>query len=375
MRLATDSIEFCSEHMPRFHPFVEDTYYISDGSVDVVDEMALGFVELREVVRRLVARGVDVDRFAPRIALLVNCRMDFFAEIAKIRASRRLYARMMRDEFGARDPRSLAINVAAHTSGATMTSRQIANNIARGAIQARRAHARGRARHGDLGVRRGDPHAVARRAHRRARHAARRGARDRRRRRRPTRSAAPGTSRRSPTSSRRASRSASRSSRGWATSCASPRTGSSARSSPRRWSTARRRSPTAPARSWGSTSTRSRPSATRCCATSPRSASRPHYERIDEIAAWRAARDLAGVVAALDRLEADCRAGANVMPALVGALRGAGVDGRVHRRAARVLRPRRTTRSGAWSDRGERPAAASSSPCSGSTSTRPARSR
>jgi methylmalonyl-CoA mutase, N-terminal domain len=136
MRLATDSMEFCAQHMPKFHAFVEDTYYISDGSVDIVDEMALGFVELREVVRRLVARGVDVDRFAPRIALLVNCRMDFFAEIAKIRASRRLYARMMRNEFGARDPRSLAINVAAHTSGATMTSQQLANNITRGAVQA-----------------------------------------------------------------------------------------------------------------------------------------------------------------------------------------------------------------------------------------------
>jgi methylmalonyl-CoA mutase N-terminal domain/subunit len=136
MRLATDSIEFCAEHMPRFHPFVEDTYYISDGSVGIVDEMALGFVELREVTRRLLARGLDIDRFAPRIALLVNCRMDFFDEIAKIRASRRLYARMMREEFGAKDPRSWAINVAAHTSGATMTARQIANNIARGAIQA-----------------------------------------------------------------------------------------------------------------------------------------------------------------------------------------------------------------------------------------------
>jgi methylmalonyl-CoA mutase, N-terminal domain len=136
MRLATDSIVFCSERMPKFHPFVEDTYYIADGSVGVVDEMALGFVELREVTRRLLARGVDIDSFAPRIALLVNCRMDFFQEIAKIRASRRLYARMMREEFGAKDPRSWAINVAAHTSGATMTSRQIANNISRGAIQA-----------------------------------------------------------------------------------------------------------------------------------------------------------------------------------------------------------------------------------------------
>jgi methylmalonyl-CoA mutase N-terminal domain/subunit len=135
LRLATDSMEFAAEKMPRFHPFVEDTYFISDGSVGMVEEMALGFVEIREVTRRLVARGVDVDRFAPRIALLVNCGMDFFGEIAKIRASRRYYARIMRDEFGATDPRSTAINVAAHTSGATMTRPQLVNNVVRGAAQ------------------------------------------------------------------------------------------------------------------------------------------------------------------------------------------------------------------------------------------------
>jgi methylmalonyl-CoA mutase, N-terminal domain len=135
MRLATDSIEFATEHMPRFHPYVEDTYFISDGGIEIVEEMALGFVEIREIVRRLVARGMEVDRFAPRIALLVNCRMDFFEEIAKIRASRRYYARMMRDEFGAQDPRSLAINVAAHTSGATMTGPQLVNNVVRGTSQ------------------------------------------------------------------------------------------------------------------------------------------------------------------------------------------------------------------------------------------------
>lgn len=136
MRLAIDSIAFASEHMPRFHPYVEDTYFISDGSVGIVDEMALGFIEIREITRRLIAAGVDVDAFAPRIALLVNCRMDFFGEIAKVRAARRLYARMMHEEFGARDPRSLAINVAAHTSGATMTAQQLPNNIVRGTTQA-----------------------------------------------------------------------------------------------------------------------------------------------------------------------------------------------------------------------------------------------
>jgi len=136
LRLTLDSIHFCAHEMPKFHSFVEDTYYVSDGGPDAIDEMALGFVEIRKVVRDLVARGLDVDRFAPRIAILVNCRMDFFEEIAKIRATRRLFARMMRDELGARDPRSWAVNIAAHTSGLSLTAPQPVNNIVRGATQA-----------------------------------------------------------------------------------------------------------------------------------------------------------------------------------------------------------------------------------------------
>jgi methylmalonyl-CoA mutase N-terminal domain/subunit len=136
MRLCLDSIAFSTREMPRFHAFLEDTYFISDGGLDAVDEMALGFVEIREVTRRLLARGLPVDSFAPRIAILVNCRMDLFEEIAKVRAVRRLYARMMRDEFGARDPRSLATNVAVHTSGLTLTAAQPVNNVVRGAVQA-----------------------------------------------------------------------------------------------------------------------------------------------------------------------------------------------------------------------------------------------
>jgi methylmalonyl-CoA mutase N-terminal domain/subunit len=135
MRLALDSIATATEQMPRFHAFVEDTYYFSDGGIEIVDEIALGLIEIREIVRRLITRGVDVDAFAPRIALLVNCRMRLFDEVAKIRAARRLYERMMRSTFGASDPRSLAINVAAHTSGATMTAPQLTNNIVRGTVQ------------------------------------------------------------------------------------------------------------------------------------------------------------------------------------------------------------------------------------------------
>jgi len=135
-RMSVDSIEFAAAEMPRFHAFLEDTYYISDGGLDAVEEMALGFVEIRGLVRRLLERGLPVDRFAPRIAILVNCRMDFFEEIAKIRATRRLFARMMREEFGARDPRSLAVNVAAHTSGMSLTAQQPVNNVVRGTVQA-----------------------------------------------------------------------------------------------------------------------------------------------------------------------------------------------------------------------------------------------
>jgi methylmalonyl-CoA mutase, N-terminal domain len=136
MRLTLDSIVFSLREMPRFHAFLEDTYYISDGGLDVVEEMSLGLLEIREVCRRLLARGLAIDSFAPRIAILVNCRMDLFEEIAKIRATRRLFARMMREEFGATDPRSWSVNIAVHTSGLTLTAAQPANNIVRGAVQA-----------------------------------------------------------------------------------------------------------------------------------------------------------------------------------------------------------------------------------------------
>jgi methylmalonyl-CoA mutase N-terminal domain/subunit len=135
LRLSLDSIEFCTREMPRFHSFVEDTYFLSDGGPDAVDEMALGFIEIRKIVRELLRRNLDIDQFASRIAILVNCRMGFFEEIAKIRASRRIFARMMREEFGAKDPRSLSVNITAHTAGSALTAQQPANNIVRGAIQ------------------------------------------------------------------------------------------------------------------------------------------------------------------------------------------------------------------------------------------------
>jgi methylmalonyl-CoA mutase, N-terminal domain len=136
VRLALDAIEYCTQHMPKFHAYLEDTYFFSESGITPVEEMALGFVQLRHLLRKLLARGVAVDSVAPRIAFLVNCGMDFFEEIAKIRATRRLYAKMMREEFGAADPRSLSVVITSHTSGLSLTSQQPVNNVVRGTIQA-----------------------------------------------------------------------------------------------------------------------------------------------------------------------------------------------------------------------------------------------
>ncbi len=136
LRLALDCIEFCTREMPKFHGFLEDTYFFSEAGLNAVEEMALGLVEIRHIVRKLMDRGLDVDSFAPRIAILVNCSMDFFEEIAKIRASRRLFARMMKEEFGAKDPRSWAVVITCHTSGLALTAQQPFNNIVRGTVQA-----------------------------------------------------------------------------------------------------------------------------------------------------------------------------------------------------------------------------------------------
>ncbi len=135
LRMACDCIAFCAREMPRFHSFVEDTYFFSEAGLNGVDEMALGFVEIRYLVRELLRRGLPIDSFAPRIAILVNCGMDFFEEIAKIRATRRLFAQMMREEFGARDRRSWSVVITSHTSGLSLTAEQPVNNIVRGTIQ------------------------------------------------------------------------------------------------------------------------------------------------------------------------------------------------------------------------------------------------
>lgn len=135
-RLSADCVAWCAEYMPRFHAFLEDSYFFSETGLNGIEEMALAFVEIRHIIRRLLAMGVDIDSFGPRIAILLNCGMDVYEEIAKIRATRRLFAHMMRDEFGARDPRSQSAVITCHTSGLTLTAQQPVNNVVRGTVQA-----------------------------------------------------------------------------------------------------------------------------------------------------------------------------------------------------------------------------------------------
>ncbi len=136
VRLSLDCMEYCAVHMPKFHAYVEDTYFFSESGLDAVEETALGIIEIRHLTRKLIERGINVDAFAPRIAILVDCGMDFFEEVAKIRAIRRLFAKIMRDEFGAQDPRSQTVVVTSHTSGLSLTAQQPVNNIVRGTLQA-----------------------------------------------------------------------------------------------------------------------------------------------------------------------------------------------------------------------------------------------
>lgn len=134
-RISVDTMAFCAQHMPRFHAYLEDTYFFSECGLTAVEEMALGFVEIRHLVRAVMRRGISIDSFAPRIAILVNCSMDFFEEVAKIRATRRLFAQMMKDEFGALEPRSMSVVITSHTSGLTLTAQQPINNVVRGTVQ------------------------------------------------------------------------------------------------------------------------------------------------------------------------------------------------------------------------------------------------
>jgi methylmalonyl-CoA mutase, N-terminal domain len=136
MRLVGDMIEWCAGHMPRWHPISISGYHIREAGSTAVQELAFTLKDGLTYVEQAVARGLDVDAFAPRLSFFFNAHIDFFEEIAKYRAARRIWARELRDTFGARDERSLLMRFHTQTAGVSLTAQQPLNNIVRTAIEA-----------------------------------------------------------------------------------------------------------------------------------------------------------------------------------------------------------------------------------------------
>ena len=136
MRLVGDMIEWCSGHMPRWHPVSISGYHIREAGSTAAQELAFTLKDGLTYVEEAVDRGLDVDSFAPRLSFFFNAQIDFFEEIAKYRAARRIWARELRDTFGARDPKSWLMRFHTQTAGVSLTAQQPLNNIVRTAIEA-----------------------------------------------------------------------------------------------------------------------------------------------------------------------------------------------------------------------------------------------
>jgi methylmalonyl-CoA mutase N-terminal domain/subunit len=136
MRLCGDMIEWCSGHMPRWHPISVSGYHIREAGATAGQELAFTIKDGLTYVEQAVARGLHVDDFAPRLSFFFNAQIDFFEEVAKYRAARRIWARELRERFGAQDPRSWRMRFHTQTAGVSLTAQQPLNNIVRTAIEA-----------------------------------------------------------------------------------------------------------------------------------------------------------------------------------------------------------------------------------------------
>jgi len=136
MRLCVDMIEFCAREMPLWHPISISGYHIREAGSTAAQELAFTLANGFAYIEETLARSLSVDEFAPRLSFFFNAHIDFFEEIAKYRAARRIWARELRDRYGARDPRSLLMRFHAQTAGVSLTAQQPENNIVRTAIEA-----------------------------------------------------------------------------------------------------------------------------------------------------------------------------------------------------------------------------------------------
>src|SRR5690242_17645184 len=136
MRLVTDMVEFCAREMPLWHPISISGYHIREAGSTAAQELAFTLADGFTYVEWAIERGLDIDDFAPRLSFFFNAHLDFFEEIAKYRAARRIWARTMRERYGARNERSLLMRFHTQTAGVSLTAQQPEVNIVRTAIEA-----------------------------------------------------------------------------------------------------------------------------------------------------------------------------------------------------------------------------------------------
>ncbi|WP_337872204.1 methylmalonyl-CoA mutase family protein [Ignavibacterium sp.] len=136
MRIIVDMIEFCTNEVPQWNPVSVSGYHIREAGSTAVQELAYTLADGFAYIEACIERGMDVDSFAPRISFFFNSHLDFFEEIAKFRAARKIYAKRMRERYGAKNPRSWWLRFHTQTAGCTLTAQQPENNIVRTAIQA-----------------------------------------------------------------------------------------------------------------------------------------------------------------------------------------------------------------------------------------------
>jgi methylmalonyl-CoA mutase N-terminal domain/subunit len=136
LRIVTDMIEFCARKVPRWHAVSISGYHIREAGSTAVQELAFTIADGICYVEEAVKRGIGVDEFAQRLSFFWNLHNDFLEEVAKLRAARRMWARIMKDRFGAKNPKSMMLRTHAQTAGASLTAQQPINNVVRVAIQA-----------------------------------------------------------------------------------------------------------------------------------------------------------------------------------------------------------------------------------------------
>ncbi|MBI1826488.1 MAG: methylmalonyl-CoA mutase [Planctomycetes bacterium] len=136
VKLVVDTIEYCTKHMPQWNTVSISGYHIREAGATAAQELAFTLADGMAYVEASMARGLSVDEFAPRLSFFFDVHNDFFEEIAKLRAARRIWSHVARDRFGAKDERSLKLRMHCQTAGVTLTEQQPMNNVVRVALQA-----------------------------------------------------------------------------------------------------------------------------------------------------------------------------------------------------------------------------------------------